>query len=350
MAEVAVAVAALVVGLAVGAAAVLARRGVGAARSAGAAAEAQAAEAQAAEARARLDAQLTAQAAELRRLADAAGFREEGAEALRREVVAFREGLAGLQVREQERRAREDESWRTLSRVASVLAGGQRTGRAGENVLRESLTHFPPAMIETDFRVNGKVVEFGLVLPDGRRLPVDSKWPAERELHELEAAEDPVERERLVREIERAVAQRAREVAQYLDPAVTAPVGVAAVPDGVYAALRRSHAEAYRAGVIVVPYSMAMPVLLFLYATASRLGAAADAAASLADLSRVLVAMEATLENKVARASTMLSNATEELRRQVAKARGTVARAGGEEGEGDADGAPDPEHGLTVVS
>src|SRR5205814_1203739 len=81
------------------------------------------------------------------------------------------------------------------------------------------------------FRVGGRVVEFGLVLPDGRRLPVDSKWTADRELQALADCEDPAERERLCKLVERAVTDRAREVSAYRDPAVTAPFGVAAVPD-----------------------------------------------------------------------------------------------------------------------
>ena len=51
---------------------------------------------------------------------------------------------------EEERRAREEEGWATLQRLSSVLAGGQRTGKAGENVLRESLAHLPPSMVVTD--------------------------------------------------------------------------------------------------------------------------------------------------------------------------------------------------------
>ena len=121
-----------------------------------------------------LEGRLRTSDAELRRIADASAYRDGGAVEVRREIAAFREALAGMQVREEERRAREDQTWETLHRVASVLAGGQRTGRAGENVLRDALAHLPPSMVVTDFRVNGRVVEFGLVLPDGRRLPIDS--------------------------------------------------------------------------------------------------------------------------------------------------------------------------------
>jgi len=272
---------------------------------------------------------IEAQSAELRRLADDGARRDLGGERLRDEVAAFRETLASLQVREQERRAREELGWETLQRVSSVLAGGQRSGRAGENVLRESLAALPPAMMVTDFRVNGKVVEFGLVLPDGRRLPVDSKWTAERELVELAECDDAAERERLCRSVERAVADRAREVSAYRDPAVTCPFGVAAIPDGAYEVLRRAHAEAYRHGVIVVSYSMALPVLLFLYGIVARLGGQADLEACLADLVGILDSVETTLENKVVRATTMLVNGTDELRGQIGKARGMLARSAG---------------------
>jgi len=238
--------------------------------------------------------------------------------------------LDSLRAREEERRAREEESWAVLHQVAAVLSGGHGAGRAGENVLREALAHLPPSMVVSDFRVNGKVVEFGLVLPDGRRLPIDSKWPAERELRALAEESDPAERERLVRIIERTVIERAREVCDYRDPAITASVGVAAVPDAAYQVLRRAHAEAYRQGVIVIPYSMALPVVLFLHSLVSRFGMAGDVEGCLADLTSMLDAVETTLENKVARASAMLVNGTEELRGQVGKARATLARGRGE--------------------
>lgn len=280
---------------------------------------------------------------EFRRLSDASERQSRGVEEVRQEVGALRRVLDELRVRQEERRAREEEAWSTIHRLSSVLAGGHRSGRAGENVLRESLAHLPPSMVVSDFRVNGRVVELGLLLPDGRALPLDSKWPASRELEALAQATDPGERDRLGRVVERVVVERAREVAGYLDPALTAPVAVAAVPDAAYAVLRRAHADAYRAGVLVVPYSMALPVALFLHAIVSRFGAVGDLEACLAALAAGLDAVEATVENKLARASAMLANGTEELRAQVGKARAALARA--REGAGGPlqEGAPLPE-------
>jgi DNA recombination protein RmuC len=230
-------------------------------------------------------------------------------------------------VREQERRSVDEEHREVVRRLATVLAGGAATGRAGENVLREHLADLPPDMLVSDFRVNGKVVEFGLLLPDGRRLPIDSKWTASAELEALEAAADITTADACAREVEKAVTARAREVAQYLDPSMTAPVAIAAVPDAAYRVLKRAHADAFSRGVVVVPYSSALPVVLFLYSLVRRFGDAADVQASLAEVAGLLDQMEAVVENKFARAATMLTNGADEFRSQLGKARGSIARA-----------------------
>jgi hypothetical protein len=294
-----------------------------------------------------VQARLEAQSAELRRLADATATRDLSAEQLRSGLEGARRALEEMTVRDRERRVVDAEQREVVRRLATVLAGGAGKGRAGENVLREHLAQLPPGMLVTDFRVGGKVVEFGLLLPDGRRLPIDSKWTGLAELEALEAATDPVEIEACARAVERAVAMRAREVAQYLDPALTAPVAVAAVPDAAYAVLKRAHADAFAKGVVIVPYASALPIVLFLYSLVQRFGDAADVQASLSEVAQLLSAMEGVLENKFARAATMLANGSDELRSHMGKARGSIARA--HAGAALEDGEP-LESGLTVVN
>jgi DNA recombination protein RmuC len=276
---------------------------------------------------ARIQGQLESQAAELRRIADVTAGRDAAGLQLREGLEAARRALEQLQVRDQERRRSEEEHRDVVRRLSTVLAGGASKGRAGENLLREHLRQLPPGMLITDFRVGGKVVEFGLRLPDGRCLPIDSKWTAVAELEALEAADEPAAREAGVRAVERAVALRAREVAQYLDPALTAPVAVAAVPDAAYEALRRAHADAFGFGVVIVPYGSALPIVLFLYALVQRFGDAADVQAGLSEVANVLDVLETVVENKFARAGTMIANGSEEFRSQLGKARGSIARA-----------------------
>jgi len=166
-----------------------------------------------------------------------------------------------------------------------------------------------------------------LRLPDGRRLPIDSKWSAVAELEAMEAEEDPTRRDACARKVEKAVAARAKEVGQYIDVSVTAPVAVAAVPDAAYQVLSRAHTEAFMRGVVIVPYSSALPIIMFLYALVERFGDAADVQAALAEVGTLLDAMDAIVENKFSKAGTMIANGADEFRSSLGKARGSIARA-----------------------
>jgi hypothetical protein len=271
--------------------------------------------------------------AEVARLADAVGRQGADDRELRGDLGRVREMVEGLRAADQARDRAEQPLWGALRRLEAVLVGGGARGQAGENLLEEALSHLPPGMLARDFAVGGRRVEFALLLPDGRRLPVDSKWTAVRELEALEGEADPEARRRLCRRIEDEVGRRAREVEGYLEPSLTTPFAVACVPDAAFAVCRRAHGEAFGHGVVLVPYSTALPVLLSLYALAVRHGDAGDVQACLAELDSVLRAMEQTLEHKVARATTMLQNAADDWRTHVGRARGAVARARGSAGE-----------------
>lgn len=265
--------------------------------------------------------------AELARLTDAAARQGADDREVRGDLGRVRELVEGLRAGADARARAEAPVWEAVRRLEAVLAGGGARGRAGENLLEEALSHLPPGILVRDFAVGGKRVEFALALPDGRRLPVDSKWTAVRELTALESEDDPGAREALRRRVEDEVARRAREVGGYLDASVTTPFAVACVPDAAFAACRKAHADACVGGVVIVPYSSALPVLLSLFVLASRYGGVSDVRDCLAELDSVLGAMEQTLEHKVARASTMLTNAAHDWRTQVGRARGALARA-----------------------
>jgi DNA recombination protein RmuC len=272
---------------------------------------------------------IEAQSLRLDRMADALSRQARDERDLRGDLGRTREILESLRVRAEERQRNEEEGWEAIRRLEAVLLGSGSRGRAGENLLHEALSSLPPGMVLRDFQVNGKRVEFALVVPDGRRLPVDSKWAALHEVEVLEGDGDRGAREAATRRIEEEVARRAREVASYLDASLTTPFAVACVPDAAYAACRRAHAEAFGRGVVLVPYSTALPVLLSLFALAARYGGGGDGRECLAELETLLDSVEQTLENKVARAATMLNNAADDLRTQVGKARGAVARGRG---------------------
>ena len=155
------------------------------------------------------------------------------------------------------------------------MAGSGSRGAAGENVLARALAQLPPDLLETNAAFGGRVVEYALRLPGGRLLPIDSKWTSVAELERLETTDDPAERRRLREQVAREVRLRAREMAKYLDPERTLALAVLAVPDAVHAEVPEAHAEGWREGVLVVPYSLALPFVLSLYRLAVRFGSAA---------------------------------------------------------------------------
>lgn len=267
--------------------------------------------------------------AHVARLTEAVGRQSLDDQAVREGLERTRAAVEELRLQADERRRSEEEAWAVVGRLEAVLQGGSARGRAGENLLDEALSVLPPALLVRDFAVDGKRVEFALVLPNGRRLPVDSKWTAVSELEALERETDPGRRQALSRRIEDEVARRCREVACYVEPALTTPFAVAAVPDAAFRACRKAHADAFSRGVVVVPYASAVPVVLALYALAQRFGDAGDVQSCLTELDGVLATMEQTLENKVAKAATMLENAALEWRTNLGKARGAVARGRG---------------------
>jgi DNA recombination protein RmuC len=267
--------------------------------------------------------------AEVSRIADALGRQNADERELRGDMGRVRELVEGLRASSEARVRAEEPVWHAVRRIESVLAGKGSRGKAGENLLEEALSHLPPGMLVRDFAIGGRRVEFALVLPDGRRLPVDSKWTAVRELEELRSEADEDRRTALCKRIEDEVARRAREAEAYLDPALTTPFAVACVPDAAFGVCRKAHADAFARGVILVPYASALPVLLSLYALAARYGAGDEVQGCLAELEGLISAMAQTLENKVTRATTMLQNASDEWRTHVGRARGALARGRG---------------------
>lgn len=218
-----------------------------------------------------------------------------------------------------------------LARLEAVIAGAHLRGEAGERILQALVEHLPADFKVFNCSINGRTVELAFRLPNGKYVPVDSKWVAANQLEELAACEDPTQRDRLVQEIDKALQKKVDEVAKYLDPELTLGIGVAAVPEAVYRNTQRAHAYALRQGVVVISYSMAVPYLLTLLQLAIRFAPRSELdPARLSPLfqalEKALADMEAELNGRVSRALTMLQNGQSDLQRHVGAARGALAR------------------------
>ena len=234
-----------------------------------------------------------------------------------------------LKVDAEERRRIEDDVQASARRIETVLLGSRTRGAAGENILQDAFRQFPPEMIDMNFRVNGKVVEYALVLANGKRLPIDSKWPSPELLDRLgDATQDPAKESAIVLEVERVLRLKVRDVHQYIDPAATLAFALAAVPDPVFNACRRAHLEAYREDVILMPYSMTIPYVLALFRLHLQYARSIDMenlAGYLQQIDANVTSLDRVLENNIARGSTMIQNGFSEAKRNLGQMRGAVA-------------------------
>jgi DNA recombination protein RmuC len=254
------------------------------------------------------------------------------AQDLQGRLAQAQRSLAEVKALEQARGSQLDRAADSLRRLELVVAGSGSRGAAGENVLARALAQLPPDLLETNAAFGGRVVEYALRLPGGRLLPIDSKWTGAAELQRLETTDDPAERRRLREQVAREIRLRAREMAKYLDPERTLALAVLAVPDAVHAETPETHAEGWREGVLVVPYSLALPFVLSLYRLTVRFASAPDMeeiASRVARLSELLQRMDDEVESRLSRALVQAGNARDALRGDLAEARRSSARLAG---------------------
>ena len=286
----------------------------------------------------------SAELAQLRGQLTAGGQVQESASVeLRERLTQTQTVLEGMRAVFVARHQVEEDARQSLRRLEAVLAGSPSRGAAGENILEEAFRHLPPDMIRRNVWVNGKVVEFGLHLPGGKLLAIDSKWTSSAALQELAQPDVvPARRTQLAAAVEKEVEKRVREVSQYIDPTTTAPFAVAAVPDAAYGVCRSAFAEAHRRQVMIVAYSLTLPYLLMLYQLHLQFARSVDMEhlhACLMEVERQLDVLDAALENRLQRAVTMLGNAYQDGKQVAARIRASVR---GIEVTGQLDRGPHP--------
>ena len=273
--------------------------------------------------------QSSVQGVESRVLESSAGVRA----AIGKDLSEARLVVERIKLDADERRRIEEDVQASARRIETVLLGSRTRGAAGENILQDAFRQFPADMIDMNFRVNGKVVEYALVLANGKRLPIDSKWPSPELLDRLADPSSEASREAaVVGEMERVLRLKVREVRQYIDPGATLGFAVAAVPDPVFNACRRAHLEAYREGVILMPYSMTIPYVLALFRLHLQYARSIDIENLEGYLQQIddnVCALDRLLENSIARGSTMIQNAFNDAKRNLGQMRGALAAVRG---------------------
>lgn len=179
---------------------------------------------------------------------------------LQQALATAQQALLELRRNDEEARRQQEQLARFIARIDAVLTGSASRGAAGEHVLEAILEHLPAEFKAFNLTIRNRIVEFAFRLPNGKHVPVDSKWVGVRQLEELEEAAS----DQLRRELEVLLERRIDDVTAYLDPELTLGLAIIAVPDAVYRWTQRLHARALERGVVVISYSMAIPYFLTL--------------------------------------------------------------------------------------
>jgi hypothetical protein len=249
-------------------------------------------------------------------------------ESLSKDVGDTRRVLTELKAKFEDRSKREDDIHAVTRRIERVLVGARTRGASGENILADAFAEFPPEMIDRNFRVGGKVVEYAIVLPNQKRLPVDSKWSGLEAIERIQKETDPERIKRLEADVERDVEKKIKEVASYIEPSATSNIAIAAVPDSVYAFCKKVHIEAFKMGVLLMAYSMVVPYILALYHLHLQMTRSVDfenIEAYITKIERSLDEMDRILENRVSKAGTMAANAYTEAKQILGSMRAATA-------------------------
>lgn len=250
--------------------------------------------------------------------------RVQGLQPMAHHLGVVRAGLAELRAHTRARQDVEQETRQAIRRLEAVLAGSQAKGVAGEHLLEAVLSQLPASWQARNVRLGNKVVEFGLMLPNGLILPIDSKWPATSLVEQFLAtdAADTEARARLKAQIEAVVLERAREASKYIDPNLTAGFALAVVPDAVYELCRGAQAQALASRVALLSHSLLLPYLLLVYETALRASQSVDVQrlGAYLDSSRASIrVLQEELEGRFARALTMLENSRGHMAGELSK-------------------------------
>src|SRR5436309_11106442 len=255
----------------------------------------------------------------------------ETAKGLHGEIGQAQKALAEVKALEQGRARQLEQASDSLKRLEAVVAGSATRGTAGENILARALAQLPPDLLEINVAFGSRIVEYALRLPGRRILPIDSKWTSVAVLERLEtvAAEQPQERKRLLEQVVRDVRHKIRDMTKYLDPERTLRLGLPAVSYAVYVAAPEAHGEGYREGVLVVPYSLALPYVLALYRLTVRFGCAVDTdqlASRLRQLEEILRRSADEVESRLSRGLVQAENARDALRDNLLEAQRATER------------------------
>jgi len=222
-------------------------------------------------------------------------------------LIELEKSLVGISQFLESRIIVDAETSNNVQSIKNTLSGVGTKGKAGEHLVELALSKLPTEWVVKNFNVGNKTVEFGIKLPNGKILPIDSKWTAT----EVVDSDDP---EVVKNKLANILKNRAREMKKYLDPSVTYHIGIIAVPDSLNSTISEAQAELLNENIAIIPYGFLLPYVLLVYNYCK------DSKEIIGDeIVKSATSIQETMEGKLSKAITMMTNARDETRVEVSK-------------------------------
>ena len=209
--------------------------------------------------------------------------------------------------------------------MESILTGSQCKGAAGENILDVFFAKLPAEWQVRNFAVGSNIVEFGIRLPDGLVLPIDSKWAATAVHQEFLNASEGKDKAAKKQQLQATVARRAGEIRKYIDPNLTASFAIAVVPDPIFELCPELMPDLLQQNVLLLSHSLFMPYLLLVFHNTLKTLKTVDLKrldGYLTTAQTSITSLQSELEGRFSRALVMLENSRQDMAAQLASLSG----------------------------
>jgi len=208
-------------------------------------------------------------------------------------------------------------------RIHNIMIGSYEKGRSGENYLRNMMAELMKiGLVSQNMPIGSKVVEYCVVFSDGKLLAIDSKVVATKEVEALFDEEtSDIDRVAYRNKIRSGLRRKVEEVCGYIDPRVTLPCAVMAIPDSIVPLSSEIIPEAISRNVMVVGYS-AVPQLIVYFIRIHGFYSIQEDVAELKDRLMTIQKEVSNLDerffaNRIEKPITMLNNAVLKIRQVV---------------------------------
>jgi len=216
-------------------------------------------------------------------------------------------------------------------RIHSIMIGSYEKGRSGENYLRNMMNELMKiGLVRQNVPIGSSVVEYCVVFNDGKLLAIDSKVVATGDVEALFDENTPdKDRDVLRKSIRKELRRKVEEVCQYIDPQITLPCAVMAIPDSIVDLTSEIVPDAVRRNVMVVGYS-AVPQLIVYFIRIHGFYAIQEDVAELKDRLMTIQQEVSKLDdkffaNRFEKPMTMLTNATLSVRQVIGSISGILS-------------------------